>query len=214
LTATQTGGGTWASSASTDLTNAPNDMKWVFQSGGGGELSPNTIEVSNADVFEGTEGTTAYTGSGTVKIGSLVIGTVSDDGKLSFTLPATVESLYLNLVNAENVEEWSVTVSDSTAKAQKWDHLDIYSSEQKTGEILFGTKINNVFRKVKYMYFDKACTINGIINIGNIEPVNINSFHASQGWNLFHPELENLHSNNFEHFINEFKWVFTAVSGG
>jgi hypothetical protein len=177
----------------------------VFVSGGD---EPNTITVSGADVYAsyGDENPTTSIAEGTVKIGDMSIGTVSN-GQLSFTLPETISGDELSTVSTESLEwaDWdNVEITEESAQVGIWNNLDLYSGDTKTGKLSFGTLIDNNFREVQYMYFDKACTISGTYNGG------VRLFNARQGWNLFHDFGGSIHSTNFDHFIDVFKWVFTA----
>jgi hypothetical protein len=147
--------------------------------------------------------------TGNVKIGDIPVGIVTA-GKLSFTLPETAPS-GLSAVSAMS-EGWGwsdVVISEPSAQVRIWDNLYLYNADEKTGKLSFGSYYTppeggRAFREVKYMYFDKACTISGTYNNGN------RVFNARKGWNLFHDFGGSIHSDNFDHFIDEFKWVYTA----
>jgi hypothetical protein len=78
-----------------------------------GTSKPNNDDftVTNAQVYQEDE-RTPYTGSGTVKIGDLTVGSVSN-GKLTYTLPSSDLSSYLMDIDFFPA---SISVSPSTAR--------------------------------------------------------------------------------------------------
>jgi hypothetical protein len=196
-----------------------NNMRWAFNyqsnNGGDDEPQPNTIAVSNEQVYQ-TDETANYTGAGTVKLGALEIGSV-DEGKLTFTLPATVANSYLGTVTAvadklKTLGGWtSYQITEGgDASAQMWEHLELYNDTTKLGTISLGKTVESAFLKINFMYFDRHVSITGTYSDDGRDPTQL---VAGTGW--FFGGRECGYSTN--HFSNlevasSMKWVFTATA--
>jgi hypothetical protein len=130
------------------------------------------IVVTNEDVYYYDE-STPYPGNGTVKIGSLQVGTVTD-GKLSFTLPSVVDITGATPVDWEEVE---VTPPDPVVNVYIWE-LDFFRTgeTEKIGQLLFTKTGEGGTHYITDAYFAQACEVTAIGNF----TVSIN---ANAGWN-------------------------------
>jgi hypothetical protein len=142
--------------------------------GEGGGSGNDDFTVTNAQVYQ-ENFSTPYTGSGTVKIGDISVGSVTD-GKLTFELPSSVPSQYLDSFS-EGVPS-SITVSPSNAKS--WGgEIDLFDDNTRIGylSLMNNPTGSTAMHQVMYLYFDIACSIRGSSDGWTY------SIDASVGWN-------------------------------
>jgi hypothetical protein len=131
--------------------------------GGGGSAS----SVKDAQVY--LENGTEYTGSGTVKIhlgdynsanstyvkvGDVVLG------KFSFTLPTSIPDEFLSAVGTAEFGD-GVTISDPNAKMRTVSFYLFDDRDIELGSLSLEKTSGNTTHQVGYMYFDRACSMNG-----------------------------------------------------
>jgi hypothetical protein len=157
------------------------------------------IVVTNQQVYYYDE-TALYGGNGTVKIGSLPVGTVTG-GQLEFTLPSEVDTTG---ATPESWTEIGVT-SAPEAKVYAWDIEVFTTSGEKLGQLLFTKTVTGGTHYITYVYFDKACTVTatGDFNV---------SINASAGWNKLYQYGPNSGvgtiTTNLTSAPADLKWVF------
>jgi hypothetical protein len=167
--------------------------------------------VTNAQVYLEDE-TSSYTGSGTVKIGGLTVGSVTG-GKLTFTLPSQVSSQYLTDIS--NVLT-GFTVSPSNAKGIVLEGTaELYSGNTPIGYFGLMKTEGNTLYAVFYWYFDSAVKITGNKSMsGSFRTMSID---ASTGWNkIYYVTTESGSTNtgtittDLNNVPSDLKWVFAS----
>jgi hypothetical protein len=125
------------------------------------------------------DGTTTYTGNGTVKIHYWVsdseggksgeefyvnAGTITD-GKLTLALPSTIAEEHLSIMS-EGVPE-TITISPSDAKGVEVS-LRLFEEETEKGYLELGKIVQSgsveTYDRIDYMYFAKSVSINGTVS--------------------------------------------------
>jgi hypothetical protein len=166
--------------------------------GGGGSAS----SVTDAQVYQNDE-STLYTGSGivgVVKTGELTIGSFTN-GKLSFELPATVPSQYLESLSV-NVPA-GLTVSNSNASMFQHS-IALYSQDERIGSFFLVKTAGNTKHEISYWYFNQAVRITGTSDGATV------SIDARAGWNkiyTYETQTSGAMTTNLNNVPSDMKWV-------
>jgi hypothetical protein len=174
--------------------------------GGGGGSGNDNFTVTNAQVYQ-EDFSTPYTGSWTVKIGDISVGSVTG-GKLTFELPSSVPSQYLDSFS-EGVPS-GITVSPSNAKS--WGgEIYLFEDNTRIGSLsLMNPTWSTAIHQVMYLYFDRACSI-----IGSSEGWTY-SIDASIGWNKVYMDIapsSGTITTDLSNVPSDLKWVFISGTG-
>jgi hypothetical protein len=171
--------------------------------------------VTNAQVYQENE-TLPYTGSGTVKIGDLTVGSVTG-GKLTYTLPATISNSYL--MDIVSFHSSDVSVSNPNAKMLA---SEAYAANLYTGNTLIGglapmKTVGSTGYEILYWYFNQACSITGTDRYTDEDDGSVRtstySINASAGWNkiyVYGTQLSGTATTNPSNFPSDLKWVFAS----
>jgi hypothetical protein len=172
-----------------------------------------SFTVTNEQVYQlsddGVVGGT-YNGSGTVKIGRLTVGSVTN-GRLSFELASTVQSQYLDSIPGD----WQnvCKVSPSNARGIMAGDIGLYNGNTQIGEIPLG-KIDGSGQHIigqhiiVYWYFDQAVEITGVSDGMTV------SINAHAGWNKVYVYIGQSYSGTMTTNLNNvpsgLQWVFES----
>jgi hypothetical protein len=146
--------------------------------GGGGGSGNEDVTVADEQVYQ-EDFSTPYTGSGTVKIGDISVGSVTG-GKLTFELPSSVPSQYLDSLSEGMLS--GITVSPSNARGIS-HRIALYTGNTLIGYITLGKTKENAIHRIDYMYFDRDCSIRGSSDGWTY------SIDASIGWNKVYMDV-------------------------
>jgi hypothetical protein len=194
---------TWT--ITTDITGIPGDLKWVFED--------SRIDVFGEDVYD--EDGVAYTGTGNVKVVDSFVGGV-DSGKLTFTLPLPWENEAFAEVLESGTIKWDDRVTVTNGANAYGIQLDLFSDVTLIGTLSLEKTDGATFHKIEYMYFDKACTVNGYMPLpddGDAGLVTV-SIDAHRGWNKLYQyrttESSTL-TTNLSSLPTGLKWVVEEI---
>jgi hypothetical protein len=166
-----------------------------------------TIKVTNEQVYQFSSGAIggAYNGSGTLKIGRLTIGSVTN-GRLSFELASTVQSQYL-----DSIPDWlnAYKVSPSNARGIVGGDIGLYNGNTQIGDISLGKIEGSGQHIIVYWYFDQAVEITGVSDGVTI------SINAHIGWNKVYAYIGQSYSGtmttNLNNVPSDMKWTFQSL---
>jgi hypothetical protein len=169
-----------------------------------------TIKVTNEQVYQVSNSGTiggAYNGSGTLKIGRLTVGSVTN-GRLSFELASTVQSQYL-----DSIPDWlnAYKVSPSNARGILDGDIGLYNGNTQVGDISLGKIEGSGQHIIVYWYFDQAVEITGVSDGVTI------SINAHAGWNKVYAYIGQSYSGtvttNLNNVPSGLQWIFNNYDG-
>jgi hypothetical protein len=149
------------------------------------------IPTDSVQVYD-EDGSTASTVNGTVKMAVydsteeptyIPVGTITN-GKLTLTLPATIDAQYLSTFDPEEMGIPDITVNPSTINVLPGVTLQLFNGEEEIGYLSYEKEGNNKdeYREIEYWYFDKPGTAIGTQQAGESGTITVNITVPHAGW--------------------------------